>query len=314
MERDLERLKALGMNMVSIQMGDLAGARNLADFLRRCRKHGIWVNGFIGTASPIAFDEAATAALIRAARLDENPALWAYDTIWEPGNWMFSSPGRDRWDPDWEAWILERYGSLAAAEADWGMPVPRKEGKVTSPSDHQLSQDGEWRVLVAAYRRFMDDLMSRKWNDATRARRLDPNHLISFRQGNTSARLCLHRHGEAHRLRLPEGYRSRRASGATTRPASSTATFTSLPAASRSSGRSSAAACGQQSDVPERGAHRAAGRAHDLFYRVMLDAGANAVASCGGLAATAPTSAATRPQPGRHAPPGRSAPGATPRA
>ncbi len=39
---------------------------------------------------------------------------------------------------------------------------------------------------MAAYRRFMDDLMSRKWNQANRKlREIDPHHLISFRQGNT---------------------------------------------------------------------------------------------------------------------------------
>ena len=39
---------------------------------------------------------------------------------------------------------------------------------------------------MAAYRRFMDDLTSRKWNRAHRKlRELDPHHLVSFRQGNT---------------------------------------------------------------------------------------------------------------------------------
>ena len=39
---------------------------------------------------------------------------------------------------------------------------------------------------MAAYRRFMDNIMSRKWNIACSAlRKIDPNHLVSFRQGNT---------------------------------------------------------------------------------------------------------------------------------
>ncbi len=39
--------------------------------------------------------------------------------------------------------------------------------------------------MVAAYRRFMGDLMNRQHNDAYRTlRQLDPNHLISYRQGN----------------------------------------------------------------------------------------------------------------------------------
>jgi hypothetical protein len=128
--------------------------------------------------------------------LADNPAIFAWDTIWEPAGWVFggrsnshgwreTTPYRERWDADWARWIDERYGSLAAAEADWGMPAPRLQGRVTAPSEAQFSKAGPWRVMVCAYRRFMDDLMSRKWNDATRRlRRLDPNHLVSYRQGN----------------------------------------------------------------------------------------------------------------------------------
>ena len=81
---------------------------------------------------------------------------------------------------------------LLTVTAAWPTPKPTGEcrrGDSTVRSHHrcpaQFREDGPWRVMVAAYRRFMDDLMSRKWNDATRTlRRLDPNHLISFRQGN----------------------------------------------------------------------------------------------------------------------------------
>jgi beta-galactosidase GanA len=91
---------------------------------------------------------------------------------------------RKRWNADWAKWIADRYGSLANAEADWGVRAPRLGDQVTSPPTEQFREDGPWRVMVAGYRRFMDDLMSRHWNDATRKlRRLDPNHLVSFRQG-----------------------------------------------------------------------------------------------------------------------------------
>ena len=185
-EKDLERMAALGMNMVSIQMEPVANVRNLLDFLRRCGKHDIKVNGFLGAASPLGFDEGKVRTYIEGGRLASNPNLFAYDTIWEPGNWVFRGDKRRSWDREWEAWIVERYGSLENAETDWGVPVPRADGEVTSPGDRQFRQDGPWRVLMAAYRRFMDDLMSRKWNAATRRlRAIDPNHLVSFRQGNT---------------------------------------------------------------------------------------------------------------------------------
>lgn len=186
-ERDLQRMSTLGINMLSIQAGTKENIPNLLDFMRRCIKYEIKVNAFLGQASPLAFDEAGVREYISEARLSSNPVLFAYDTIWEPGNYVFRKDRRPSWDQAWLAWIAERYGSIEKAERDWGMSAPRSpEGKVTSPSDRQLREDGNWRVMVAAYRRFMDDLTSRKWNRAhRRLRELDPNHLVSFRQGNT---------------------------------------------------------------------------------------------------------------------------------
>lgn len=185
-ERDLNRVMALHMNMVSIQMRGVDNIRNTLDFLRRCDRHGIKVNGFLDGASPLDFHPDMARSIIQAGHLDQNSTLFAYDTIWEPGNSVFNAQGRLRWDRDWAKWIVNRYGSVENAEADWGMPVPRLDGNITSPSDPQMSQQGPWRGMVASYRRFMDDLISRKWNDASRGlRAMDPHHLISFRQGNT---------------------------------------------------------------------------------------------------------------------------------
>ena len=56
-EHDLDRMEALGINMVSIQSNDPQYYRNLLDFVHRCRRHNIYVNLFCGLASPIAFRE-----------------------------------------------------------------------------------------------------------------------------------------------------------------------------------------------------------------------------------------------------------------
>jgi len=186
-ERDLALMNELGINMVSIQLGGPESAANLIDFLRRCGEHGILVNGFLGGASPIRFNEDAVQAELEAARLVDNPVLFAYDIIWEPGNWMFRADWRPRWNRDWTEWVRERYGSIEAAETDWGFRARRDaNGLLAGPTTRQMREDGPWRVMVAAYRRFMDDLMSAKWNAAVRRlRQIDPNHLISFRQGNT---------------------------------------------------------------------------------------------------------------------------------
>jgi len=187
-ERDLIHLADLGVNMVSIQTPPQREYRNLLDFLRRCRRHDIYVNLFMGQASPLAFKEAELKGYLEAARLPGNATVFAYDTIWEPGNHVFKNDAaRARWDGAWRDWIDERYGSLARAERDWGVKARRDaDGRAISPPDAWFREDGAWRVQLAAYRRFMDTLTSRLWGKAhCRLRELDPNHLISFRQGNT---------------------------------------------------------------------------------------------------------------------------------
>jgi hypothetical protein len=185
-EEDLALMQGMGINLVSINIGQPEHLSNLLDFLGRCRNHDIRVNAFIDGASPLGFNEQKVRDHIQAGRLDQNPVIFAYDIIWEPGNSVFNKEGRPRWDRDWQDWILRQYGSIENAEKDWRFSVPRNGEQATSPSDQQLSQDGDWRIMVAAYRRFMDDLMSRKWNDATqRLRTIVPRQLLSFRQGNT---------------------------------------------------------------------------------------------------------------------------------
>lgn len=207
---DLHRLKDMGANFVAIRANYTENKRTLLDFLRRCRNHGIRVFVFLqthevtvephyfqGIMMPFHFEEDKVTEFIKDTRISTNPALLGWDLIWEPSGWAFNgnvsmfgwdgnSNFRNQWNKDWINWINERYGSISNAEADWDMPVSRGEdGLVTSPSDEQFKDDGKWRIMVAAYRRFMDDLMNRKWNDAcSKLRKLDPNHLISYRQGN----------------------------------------------------------------------------------------------------------------------------------
>ena len=75
--------------------------------------------------------------------------------------------------------------------ADWAFEPRRdKDGKLVSPSNDQLVHDGDWRVYVAAYRRFMDDETSAMWNKSAFGTTDCTYQLVSFRQGNIAARLC----------------------------------------------------------------------------------------------------------------------------
>lgn len=207
---DLQRLQDMGANFVAIRANYINDRRSVLDFLRRCHNHNIFVylllqthkitvepHYFEGIMMPFHFQKEMVTEFIEETHISNNPALFAWDLIWEPSNWLFKdsvtmfgwngNPNfRQRWDNDWTEWINERYGSLPNAEADWGVPVPKTtEGVATSPSSKQFEEDGSWRIMVAAYRRFMGDLMNRQYNDACRTlRQLDPNHLISYRQGN----------------------------------------------------------------------------------------------------------------------------------
>ena len=181
-ERDLKRCAAMKMNMVSIFVYYRSiGTRNLLDILHRCEAHGLKVNLSLRPGTPLDFQWPDTGEIIRRYRLAENDTVFAYDLAWEPAWGGYAA--RTRWDGEWEKWIVERYGSIENAEKDWKFAVPRAaDGRLTSPSDAQVSTDGDWRVVVAAYRRFLDDFLSKKHLlAAQRVKSVDPNHLLSFR-------------------------------------------------------------------------------------------------------------------------------------
>jgi len=281
-ERDLRLMNELGINMVSIQLNSIECAPNLVDFLRRCGEHDILVNGFLGSASPIAFDEDAVRAELEAARLVDNTVLFAYDIIWEPGNWMFRRDRRPSWNRAWTEWVRERYGSLRNAEEDWGFRAPRAEGGLLAgPTDKQMREDGPWRVMVAAYRRFMDDLMSAKWNAAVRRlRRLDPHHLISFRQGNTLPQDFTFTATPKHiDFICPEGYAIPHSDLGYNAACFITRyvhfTTRGKPILWAEFGRS---VWDHRRMAPDPSAYAGQGAYHELFYRVCLDSGANGTA------------------------------------
>ncbi|HSV75272.1 MAG TPA: hypothetical protein VLH79_16070 [Chthonomonadales bacterium] len=181
-ERDLARVKAMRMNMVSlfIYTHDMH-SRNLVDILNRCDAHGLKVNLSLRPGTPLDFEWPGIGEIIRVNRLSRDATVFAYDIAWEP-TWGHYAQ-RKRWDPEWERWIVERYGSIEAAERDWGDPAPRVEGAITGPSDADLARDSSIPRVVAAYRRFLDDFLSRRHMEARqKIRTVAPHQLISFRK------------------------------------------------------------------------------------------------------------------------------------
>jgi len=181
-ERDLSLARQLGMNSVSIQLNSLEHVPAVNDFLFRCGKFGIYVNLFLSGAHPLSPNFRLVTAFLRKGRFAGNPAIYAYDIAWEPHlGW---ENARKRHDPQWAKWIEEMYGGIENAEQDWKFELRKENGAITTPTENQILNPGPWNVMVAAYRRFLDDLISRGYREVTgKIREIDPTHLIAARTG-----------------------------------------------------------------------------------------------------------------------------------
>ncbi len=181
-ERDLAFAKGLGMNSLSIQLNGPDQAPAVNDFLFRCRRHGIYVNLFLSGGHPLQPNVRLLTNLLSEGRFAGNPAIWGYDIAWEPH--IGEEGQRRRYDADWSQWIEEQYGSIESAEKDWKFELRKENGGITTPSRNQILTSGPGNVMVAVYRRFLDDLISRGYRRVTAAiREVDPTHLIGVRTG-----------------------------------------------------------------------------------------------------------------------------------
>ncbi len=210
-EADLSVMESLHFNLVNLRyIGPFLAldqvwapqARSLIDFLERCRNHHIWAridlptmmynNAYGGTLIPL------VGAFLNEAFLPGNDRVFAYDLLWEPfigmensggysgiidGRAITQGTGRVALDSEWRAWVNDQYGSLANAIPIWGVAPPLDtNGQLTNPTDQQMTEDGPWRIMVAAYRRFADDYLGRNIGSAVREiRRSDPDTLVTYR-------------------------------------------------------------------------------------------------------------------------------------
>ena len=163
-DQDLARCQGTGINLVSIQYAHADQAPAVTDFIRRCRNHHILVNVFVANADPRFLNAGTLDRMLDAAQLTNSGDLFAFDVAWEPH--LGTAPDRARYDSAWQRWITVNYGAVEAAEQEWECMCPRGvSGLPTTPSDKQLSEDGSWRRLAAAYRRFVDEMISKGYRD-----------------------------------------------------------------------------------------------------------------------------------------------------
>lgn len=188
-EADMALMEQMGINTLYIRLDADVFGRSVAqfkDFLMRCKKHNMKLSlSYPNATCPLNYSSKAFRKLVEEFDLKNNPVLFTHDVAWELGHQLLFDEYRYYWDEPWNNWLIERYGSVENAESDFGCPVDRAaDGRVISPPIEEFSNDGEWRVKIAAYRRFIDDHISRLWNPAMRdMRSVDPNHLYAFRKG-----------------------------------------------------------------------------------------------------------------------------------
>lgn len=195
-ERDLAWLESTGINLLSgahlSASADLSKPgvyRDFQDFVERADRHGMKLYCFLPWCNPMSdANVTETQRQIEAAGLREHPAILAWDLAWEPIYYAGPKDGQmDFLLGDWNTWIADRYGSLAAAEADWGQTLPRSKDRpdwATLPEVRWCREPGPWDRVVAAFRRFFSDRVGQGYGDVIRQmRRFDPNHLYSFRFG-----------------------------------------------------------------------------------------------------------------------------------
>lgn len=188
-EKDLTCMERLGFNCLFLRLEGGAFSRyesSFKDFLIRCRNHNFKISlSYPNATCPVYYYSEAFKEVMERFDLVNDPTLFSHDISWEIGHQPASPLYTNYWDLPWKEWLEERYGSVENAEKDFGVGVNRTpDGRVTVPVYEELVDEGPWNVKTAAYRRFIGDYYSKLWNIAvTDMKKIDPNHLISFRRG-----------------------------------------------------------------------------------------------------------------------------------
>ncbi len=186
-QRDLERIKHMGLNAVSAFIYHRSLRRgHLLDFLGRCEALGLKVNLSLRPGTPMDFRWTEMREIIEVCRLAENDTVFAYDLAWEPSHYD-EAYQRKHYTQAWNDWVRQRHGSVEAAARAWGDETFACVRRPTSslldvPPMRLLTQDGPWRSMAADYRRFLDELLAAKYGEARRlVKSVDPHHPVSFR-------------------------------------------------------------------------------------------------------------------------------------
>ncbi len=190
-DKDLCHIASLGMNSIAIRI-DSNTFENIIDPLRdffcRCKKYGLKVMmSFCNITNPLYFNESAFAEFMKRLDISDDPTLLAHDIFWESGGGFVGVFNSRKFADEWKHWLIERYGSIDAAEESFGVPLDRTTaGDIICPySEHFYKRDMECVRMMTAFTRFLTEMVGRRWNDAVRAiKKYDNNHLCTNRIGH----------------------------------------------------------------------------------------------------------------------------------
>ena len=188
-ERDLRRIQAMNLNAVSAFIYyESLGAQHLLDFLRRCEAHDLQVNLSLRPGTPLDFRWDEMRSLIEHYRLAQNDTVFAYDLAWEPSHGNHAQQ-EQAYQTAWANWVEKNISKSWDVEKAWGANgaggfqfAIADLQRTSIPPMEWLTKDGPWRKCVADYRRFLDELLRDRYDQARRlVKAIDPHHAVSFR-------------------------------------------------------------------------------------------------------------------------------------
>ncbi|MBP5274547.1 MAG: hypothetical protein ILO36_06395 [Abditibacteriota bacterium] len=214
-EADLRLLKEMNVNTVSTQYLGITEAPQLRDFLERCEKYGIKVHLFVNGCHPLDIKRREAGDMVKAACLGRARAMFCYDLGWEVS--LGGEGSRRFLNEKWNRWLAREYGSPEKAFTILGAKPSLTDGFYNGPSDRQIREPEKKDLpLIAAYRRFMDDVIGKGLQETVaNLRKYDPWSCMGLRNGAGGNGTVVYAHifpydmksGARHLdISCPEGY------------------------------------------------------------------------------------------------------------
>lgn len=164
--RELQRAQVAGIQVLHVPLERATQVPALRWLLTEMRPLSLRLQLQVAGLDPLDLDLERGRALLEEARVADDPLIFALEVGGRP--YLGSFTARRAWDAAWLEWLQEQYGSLAHAEQVWGQPVWLYDGQPCGPPDEALARAGASSPALRAYRRFVDDLISRRTGDIRR--------------------------------------------------------------------------------------------------------------------------------------------------